>query len=277
MSTHSRADTDIHALHSKIEGLASFNRHVAHDLRGPVVSVINASRFAQRALEQGDTEAAAQLLQLVARQSESMMQLIGELLLLSEADDARWTGAPVDLAEVARCAVEQVRHSTAALDAQPEVRLHGLPWVHGAAGLLRQVFVNLVANAFKFTRGVPSPMVEIGLSACAAGPVLYVRDNGIGFDASRADLLFQPFGRLHGREYPGHGIGLSLVRRVVERHGGRVWADAGAAGATFYFTLNGLAETPAAAAARGARPPSAHPAASTPEAAACRSVPAPAA
>jgi len=203
MSTPPRADIDIHTL------------------RGPAISVVNASRFAQCALA------------------------------LSEDGDARCPGIPVDLTEVARSAVEQVQHTGPALEALPEVCLHMLPWAHGAPDLLRQVFVNLVANAFRFTRGVPGPMVEIGVSAGAAGPALYVRDNGIGFEASRADALFEPF-----------GIGLSLVRRVVERHGGRVWADAGAEGATFYFTLSGLGETPAAP---------------TPAPAACRTAPAPAA
>lgn len=208
-----------------------------HTLREPAISVVNASRFAQCALA------------------------------LSEADDACCPGMPVDLAEIACSAVEQVRHTAPALEARPEVRLHALPWVLGAPELLRQVFVTLVANAFRFTRGVPGPMVEIGLSACAAGTALYVRDNGIGFEASRADALCQPF-----------GFGLGLVRRVVERHGGHVWADAGAAGATFYFTLSGLGEPPAAATARGAHPLlPAPPAASTPAPAACRTAPAPAA
>lgn len=237
MPTLTSADSELESLQARLDGLASFNRHVAHDLRGPLVSLNNASRFGQCALQRGDIEAAAHLLQLITRQSEGLTQLLGELLALSEANDARWVEAPVDLNDLARSAIEQVRQSSDD-DAAADIRLHPLPPAWGAAGLLRQVFVNLVANAIKFTRGVPSPTIEIGVAPCKAQPTLYVQDNGIGFDTDAAAGLFQPFGRLHGAQYPGHGIGLSFVKRVVERHGGSVWADARAAsGATFFFTL----------------------------------------
>jgi len=102
--------------------------------------------------------------------------------------------------------------------------------------------VNLVGNALKFSRHTHRPLVEIGVSGAGEQRALYVQDNGVGFDGAQADRLFQPFARLHGKEYAGHGIGLSLVNRVVERHGGRAWATTRTpAGATFYFTLAGLA------------------------------------
>ncbi len=117
--------------------------------------------------------------------------------------------------------------------------LHPLPLAWGVPGLLRQVFVNLVANAVKFTRDVPRPRIEVGAARGARGTVLYVQDNGVGFDPAQAARLFRPFERLHGARYPGHGIGLSIVKRVVERHGGRVWAEARhAGGAAFCFTLD---------------------------------------
>jgi signal transduction histidine kinase len=119
------------------------------------------------------------------------------------------------------------------------VTVGALPAVSADPTLLRQVLVNLIGNARKFSRGQPVPEVEIGAEVDGDGvPVLYVRDNGVGFDGSRAAELFEPFRRLHGGTFQGHGIGLSIVRRIVERHGGRVWATSGSAGgAVFRFTL----------------------------------------
>jgi signal transduction histidine kinase len=101
--------------------------------------------------------------------------------------------------------------------------------------LVRAVLINLVGNAWKFTGRTPSPRIEIGCTPSA----FYIRDNGAGFPADRADQLFRPFGRLHdSSDFPGTGIGLTTVQRIVDRHGGRVWAQSEAGqGATFSFTL----------------------------------------
>ena len=102
-------------------------------------------------------------------------------------------------------------------------------------GLTQVIFENLIGNALKFTVGVPSPRVEVGRS----GDALFVRDNGVGFDMKYAAKLFEPFRRLHAAtQFEGSGIGLATVRRIVERHGGRVWAESlPGKGATFFFTL----------------------------------------
>jgi signal transduction histidine kinase len=116
-----------------------------------------------------------------------------------------------------------------------------LPVVQADPVLVRQVYANLIGNAVKFARGAAAPHIEVGAQAGGDGaPVLFVRDNGVGFDTEQAQRLFQPFQRLHGSRFPGHGVGLSIVRRVVERHGGRIWAESRPGqGATFYFTLGG--------------------------------------
>jgi signal transduction histidine kinase len=106
--------------------------------------------------------------------------------------------------------------------------------------LLESLMENLLSNAWKFSSGVAEARIEVGVRVDAGGTAIYyVRDNGAGFDMHYADNLFSPFRRMHGeREFPGTGIGLSTVQRIVERHGGRVWAEAEPGrGATFFFTL----------------------------------------
>jgi two-component system, chemotaxis family, sensor kinase Cph1 len=114
-----------------------------------------------------------------------------------------------------------------------------LPEARADAALLRQVWFHLLANAVKFTRSRPAARVEIGCQAAAGELVFFVRDNGVGFDMRYADRLFGVFQRLHtANEFEGTGVGLAIVRRVIQRHGGRVWAEGRPdAGATFYFSL----------------------------------------
>lgn len=100
------------------------------------------------------------------------------------------------------------------------------------------MYVNLLGNALKFSRDAQPPQVEVGAFVHEGEQVCFVRDNGVGFDAAEAERLFQPFHRLHGQRFPGHGVGLSIVKRIVERHGGRLWAQAQRQqGATFFFSL----------------------------------------
>jgi len=230
-------DVPLASLQEQLDSLVSFNRHVAHDLRGPLVTLACASQRAQQALQGGDVETASRVLRLLAGRAESLTLLVSELLALAQAGEAPLRFEPVDLTEIARSAVDEWQPAAGA-----EIRLYPLPAARCAGTLLRQVFVNLVGNALKFSRHAPHPVVEIGVTQMGPQRALYVQDNGIGFDDAQAARLFEPFARLHGREYAGHGIGLSFVKRVVERHGGRVWATARApAGATFCFTLAGLA------------------------------------
>jgi light-regulated signal transduction histidine kinase (bacteriophytochrome) len=114
-----------------------------------------------------------------------------------------------------------------------------LPPATGDRTLIRQVFANLIGNAFKFTRGRPAPRIEVGARSAGGDMIYLVRDNGAGFDMRYADKLFQVFTRLHhADEFEGNGVGLALVQRIIQRHRGRVWAEGVPnQGATFYFTL----------------------------------------
>jgi len=229
------------SLLDRLDSLASFNRHVAHDLRGPLVCVTGAAQRAQQLLACGEVAAAAQLLGLLAGRAQDLTKLVSELLALAQAGDAPLQQTTVDLTAIANSAIDEVRLGPQAR-AGAEIHLHPLPAARGTPALLKQVFVNLVANALKFSQHVQRPLIEIGAAQAGTQRALYVQDNGVGFDAAQAERLFEPFSRLHGKEYAGHGIGLSLVRCVVERHGGRVWATPRApSGAAFYFTLAGLA------------------------------------
>lgn len=228
------------SLHEQVQRLLNFNRHVAHDLRGPLVSVVGAVEQAQAALACGDIHKAVRLLSLLATRASSMAQLVSELMQLSIASDAPIALERLDLTDIARTAIDECEPGSPFVDFQ----LHPLPRALGSGPLLKQVFVNLLSNAIKFSSQSASPRIEIGVGRAPVGGVhVFVRDNGVGFDAQQAHQMFEPFSRLHGAQYPGNGIGLHVVKSVVERHGGRVWATPAAPqGAMFCFTLGTLVD-----------------------------------
>ena len=125
-----------------------------------------------------------------------------------------------------------------------ELVVRELPEVDADPELLRQVLENLLGNALKFSRPVARPRIEVGVEPSGGEPAIFVRDNGVGFDPKRADGLFSVFRRLHADdEFEGTGVGLGIVKRIVEKHGGRVWAEsAPGEGATFFFTLPARSE-----------------------------------
>jgi light-regulated signal transduction histidine kinase (bacteriophytochrome) len=166
-----------------------------------------------------------------------MSQLIDDVLHLSKVSRAELRQQEVDLSALATAILERLRESEA--DRVMETRVRPGVTVTGDGRLLRIALANLLENAWKFTARVPAGRIEFGMTTAAGEPTYFVRDNGAGFDMAYADRLFGPFQRLHlASEFPGSGIGLATVQRIIHRLGGRVWAEGLVGqGATFSFTL----------------------------------------
>ena len=177
-------------------------------------------------------------LDTVVQAAGGMGRMIDGLLTLSRVGRAGLQRRPVDMAGL----VEEARGQLGPEAALPALRwkIGALPAVSGDPELLRLVWINLLSNALKYSSRQPQPEVQVGTQPGDGGtPAFFVRDNGVGFDARYAGKLFNVFQRLHRQsEFEGIGIGLATVRRVVERHGGRVWAESRInEGATFYFCI----------------------------------------
>ena len=168
-----------------------------------------------------------------------MGALIDDLLNFSRLNRAPLNTNTVDTGKLVRSVLADL--SAERDGRQVELRIGELPVCAGDRSLLRQVWINLLSNALKYTRKREAAVIEVGCEAGAEGNVFFVRDNGTGFDMRYADKLFGVFQRLHrAEEYEGTGVGLAIVQRIIQRHGGRIWAEAAVdRGATFYFTLGG--------------------------------------
>jgi signal transduction histidine kinase len=217
--------------------LEAFSYSVSHDLRGPLQAI---NGFAHMlAVEQGDrlNPEGRGYLEQVRLSSARMGQLIDDLLKLSQVGSGALLEERVDLAKMARDIAAELQ------EREPfrKVRfvIGECPPAEGDSRLLQVVVDNLIRNAWKYTSTKPDAVIEFGWKPLGQGNMYFVRDDGAGFDANYSDRLFKPFQRLHSNaEFPGTGIGLATVQRIVNRHGGRVWAEGQVGnGATFYFTL----------------------------------------
>ena len=217
--------------------LEAFSYSVSHDLRSPLRAVDIFSKDLRAGFSPQLPSEARQLLARVISNAGRMTQLIDDLLRFSHLNRHPVTKQLVNVGTIVRDVLEELRreHPQRTI----EVRVGELPDCVGDRSLLIQVFANLLANAFKFTRQKEKAVIEIGYEQTEEGGAYFVRDNGAGFDMRYADNLFGVFQRVHSQdEFEGTGVGLSIVRRIVQRHGGRVWASAEVGkGATFSFTL----------------------------------------
>jgi PAS domain S-box-containing protein len=227
------------ALEAANRELQAFSYSVSHDLRAPLRAIAGFARILLEEDFSALSPDAQRRLDIIVQQTRRMGDLIDDLLALSRLSRQALRLQPVSPAAL----VDEVR---AALEADARDRkiewiVGELPGCQADAGLLRQVFANLLGNAVKFTRERPAARIEVGHHEGDAGTVYFVRDNGVGFDMKYAGKLFEPFQRLHRLEdFDGTGIGLAIVRRIVERHGGTIWTDAAVnGGAAFFFTLRG--------------------------------------
>lgn len=247
-----RAETEVRQLNHELEqrvldrtaqlqttnqDLEAFASTVSHDLRAPLRAIHGFTRILREDHGAQLDDDACRLLVKVQERSERMRQLIDDLLSFSRVGHQGMSQGRVDLGAVVQKVIR---------DAEPELRgrevrwcLARLPVVSGDEAMLRVVLINLVSNALKFTRSRKPAEIEIGMAEEACAWTIFVRDNGVGFDRRQADRLFGVFQRLHlETEYEGTGIGLATVRRIIERHGGRTWAESQVdGGATVAFTL----------------------------------------
>jgi len=222
------------ALRSSNQELEAFSYSVSHDLRAPLGAIDGFSKALAGKLEGQADEKARHYLSRIQAGVQKMEQLIEALLGLSRVAREPLRLTPVDLSALARETLEGLQMQQPHREVATRVQ-EGLV-AQGDARLLRIVMENLLGNAWKFTSKVEQPCIEVGRQDAK---VFFVRDNGVGFDMTYADKLFSVFQRLHTEaEFPGTGIGLATVRRIVARHQGRVWAESQPGhGTTFYFTL----------------------------------------
>jgi light-regulated signal transduction histidine kinase (bacteriophytochrome) len=219
--------------------LESFSYSVSHDLRAPLRSIEGFGRALLESHAGSLNAEGQQFLAHMRRASERMERLIDDMLRLARVARTDMTRQRVDLSALAA----DITATLARQQPQRQVELVVPPGLVADAdpNLMRIALENLIGNAWKFTGKRPAARIELGQHASNDTPAFFVRDNGAGFDPAYAGKLFNAFQRLHAAsEFEGNGVGLTTVRRIIQRHGGRVWAEAALdAGATFYFTVPG--------------------------------------
>ena len=217
--------------------LEAFCYSVSHDLRAPLRAIDGFSNALIEDFPKDVPEDALRYLQRIRSSTQRMGQLIEDLLNLSKVSRGELTRGAVDIGELARLVVAELRAR------EPERKVEVSVWdgmqAQADARLVRAALENLIGNAWKFTARAATAQIEVGALRDRDTATFFVRDNGAGFDMAYASKLFGAFQRLHSAsEYQGTGIGLATVQRIIHRHGGRVWADAQPGkGAVFYFTL----------------------------------------
>ena len=230
---------DITELKQRTEELEGFTYSVSHDMRAPVRAIDGFTRILIEEYSDTLDDEGRRLLEIVRANTEKMGQLIDGLLALSRLGREKVVFSEIDMAEVARTVFQEQKAAANGHQRKISFQVGSLPPAYGDRRLITEVFQNLFSNALKFTRGEKSSVIEVGYQRGEGEDIYFVRDNGVGFDMNHAQKLFGTFQRLHAaNEFEGSGIGLATVRRIIDRHGGRVWAEAKPGqGATFYFSL----------------------------------------
>lgn len=223
------------ALERTVSDLEAFSASVSHDLRGPLRTVNGFAMLLERSEASALSDSGRHKLARIIAGAAMMDRMIEDILACSRAERVEMTFRPVDLNEL----VGKLVRELAPACPNSHISAGPLPVVQADPTLMGQVFNNLIGNALKFSAGQSPPRVEIGTQEGPDGTEIFVRDNGVGFDAAQSDKLFAPFQRLHRAEdFAGTGVGLSIVKRLIERHGGRIRAESTPGErTTFAFTL----------------------------------------
>lgn len=219
--------------------LEAFSYSVSHDLRAPLRAISGFSRALSEDCADSLSEEGKRYLELIQENTKRMASLIDGLLAFSRLGRQRMSTLEIDMEDMFDEVFDDLM--TQEPDRDIDFIRSPLPPIQGDPLMIRQVLVNLLSNALKFTRGRKRAVVEVGYLSDVEGGTYYVKDNGAGFDMRYADRLFGVFERLHPtEEFEGNGVGLALVERIIARHGGKVWATSvQGEGSTFFFTISG--------------------------------------
>lgn len=248
ISERKRAEEAIHLLNENLQrqtldlqatnrDLAAFSSSLSHDLRSPLTRIyVAAQTFAEMYGDRLD-ETGTFLLRTISSGCESMEEFIEAMLVLSRVTQREISCCEVDLSSLAREIMAGFNLSQRERQVEVVISPGLVAWCD--PHLMRVLLENLLGNAWKYTAKVEHARIEFGSTEWKGTPTFFIRDNGAGFDMAEAERLFEPFQRLHSSsEFPGTGIGLATVQRIIERHGGRVWGEGVVdGGATFYFVL----------------------------------------
>jgi len=217
--------------------LEAFSYSVSHDLRAPLRHLQGFVEILQNNKRTSLDEESRNCLRTIGDSARQMGRLIDDLLAFSRTARAELSKTRINLAHLAQSVIRDLSHEMD--NRKVEWNIGVLPEVQADPSLLRQVFINLLGNALKYTRPRPVAHIEIGSAPAEREDIIFVRDNGVGFDTRYSHKLFGVFQRLHrAADFEGTGVGLANVRRIIVRHGGRTWAESEQGrGATFYFSL----------------------------------------
>ncbi|GAA6141965.1 PAS-domain containing protein [Hydrogenophaga sp. 5NK40-0174] len=220
-------------LEQSLKDLEVISYSMAHDLRAPLRAVNGFASLIEEDEKENLSPGALDMFERIQKSSSNMGQMITDMLELMRVVQAEMMPVPVDMEALARLAQDTLQSSSP----KASISIDSLPEAMGDPTFLRTVVYNLVDNSLKYSRDVEKPIVEVGFDK--KRKAYFVKDNGIGFDMARAQKLFGLFQRLHaGSKVPGTGVGLAIVARIIERHGGRIWAESRPnQGATFWWTL----------------------------------------
>ena len=220
--------------------LESFSYSVSHDLRAPLRAIHGYTRILEEDYMQNVDEEGKETIRVILRNSKKMGELIDELLAFSKLGKTALNCRKTDINSLVQDVVDEFVLSDS--EKKIQVQLQPLPPANADAILIKQVWVNLISNAIKYSGNNPKIEIEIGSYTEDGKNIYYVKDHGVGFDMQYYDKLFGVFQRLHSQqEFEGTGVGLAIIQRIVQKHNGQVWAKAKLnEGATFYFSLQSI-------------------------------------
>lgn len=235
-SAWEKADERAHSLELAVKELESFSYAVSHDLRAPLRHINGYLSILAQDFGSDLPDEARGLVERSRRATRDMSRLIDDLLELAQVNRIKINSTMVNLSGLARKAIGQL--SEGEPDRKVDVVIAEGIFVQGDQALLGQLIWNLLENAWKYTSTTAAAKIEVGRVIVDDRLIIFVKDNGVGFDSIYKESLFDAFQRLHGREFEGNGIGLATARRIIDRHQGKIWGESEkGAGAIFFFTV----------------------------------------